>query len=173
MRLHGLSRPYTAIHCHRICSKNMFCYFCNIFCYFSNVFCYATLVTIFAHDFPPPTTTKLLLGPLSAARGQKFAVNEWSAVKNSVSTYGLFWLNLYTLIRKSASYSHTNTFCFSYRIERISYKKKGSRIETTWIEDILYNLYGRRNNVPYCNTYFHFWEMQKIIARNFNWKCDK
>ena len=118
-------------------------------------------------------TTKLLLGPLSVARGQKFAVNEWSAVKNSVSTYGLFWLNLYTLIRKSASYSHTNTFCFSYRIERISYKKKGSRIETTWIEDILYNLYSRRNNVPYCNTYFHFWEMQKIIARNFNWKCDK
>ena len=68
---------------------NIFCYVCNIFCYVCNIFCYfchvlclltffITFVTFFAHVSTPrptttttTTTTKLLLGPLSVARGQK------------------------------------------------------------------------------------------------------
>ena len=59
---------------------NIFCYFCHIFLYFCHVFClltfFVTFVTFFAFDSTPrsrstTTTTKLLLEPLSIARGQK------------------------------------------------------------------------------------------------------
>ena len=62
---------------------NIFCYICNIFCYFCHVLClltfFVTFVTFFELVSTPRTTTtrtttrttKLLLGPLSVARGQK------------------------------------------------------------------------------------------------------
>ena len=69
--------------CHVFCSTNTFCYFCHILCYLCHVFClltfFVTFVTFFTHDsLPPTTTTKLLLGPLSVARGQKTRDREFS-----------------------------------------------------------------------------------------------
>ena len=61
--------------CHVFCSTNIFCYFCNVFCLLTF---FVTYVTFFTHVSTPRTTTrttKLLLGPLSVARGQKTEIS--------------------------------------------------------------------------------------------------
>ena len=73
MTIHGHTWPYTAIigHTH----FNAIILFQEHFCSIANILC------SFQNDSPPPptttattTTTKLLLGPLSFARGQKDTV---------------------------------------------------------------------------------------------------
>ena len=78
-------RHFFCYLCHIFCLANIFCYFCNIFCYFCNIFClqtfFVTFVTFFELVSTPTRTrtttrtTKLLLGPLSVARGQKSTAN--------------------------------------------------------------------------------------------------
>ena len=56
MAIHGHTRTYTDTHGKNL-FQEMFCSIANIFCSFQND--------------TPPTTTKLLLRPLSISRGQK------------------------------------------------------------------------------------------------------